>query len=168
MFASTAPNVTLFARDYASQRSLRSSLQWAGAVLDNRVVTTVTATYSRNMNQPGSVDLNFDPLVRFTLPGEDERPVFVEPTSIVTATGAIASRDGRASPLFNRVTEMRSDLSSVSRQLAIQLASPSVSSQYTWGLSYVLNSVRDHVSGYTSTAGNPFDATGGRSSADAG
>ncbi|HEX3868550.1 MAG TPA: hypothetical protein VHV78_17435, partial [Gemmatimonadaceae bacterium] len=166
VFASAAPNVTLFSRDYASQRSIRSTLQWAGAVLDNRAIATITGTYSRNMNQPESVDLNFDPTVRFTLPSENGRPVFVSPSSIVPETGAIAAAAGRVSPLFDHVSELRSDLVSTSRQATIQLGQPSVNSQYTWGVAYTLNSVRDQVSGFSSTAGNPFDAAGGRSSAD--
>ncbi len=165
-FANTGPNVTLFAPNYASQRSLRSTLQWAGAVLDNRAMATITTTFSRNMNQPGFVDLNVDPTTRFTLPGEDGRPVFVDPTSIVPGTGAIAPLDGRVTPEFNRVTELRSNLTSTSKQLTISLSPASVNSQYTWGLSYTLNSVRDNASGFASTVGNPFDESGGRSSAD--
>jgi Carboxypeptidase regulatory-like domain len=165
VFASTAPNVTIFASDYASQRSLRSSLQWAGAMLDNRVMATATALYSLNMNQPGFVDLNFNPSARFTLPDEG-RPVFVAPTSIVAATGAIASRDGRVSPEFHHVTELRSDLSSASRQVTLQLSPASVNSQYTWSASYSINNVRDHASGFASTAGNPFDVSAARSALD--
>jgi Carboxypeptidase regulatory-like domain len=165
-FASTSPNVTLFAPNYASQRSLRSTLQWAGAVLDNRAMATVTATYSRNMNQPGFVDLNVDPATRFALPDEGGRPVFVDPGSIVPATGAIAPADGHETEVFNRVTELRSNLTSTSKQLTISLSPASVNSQYTWGLSYTLNNVRDNTSGFTSTVGNPFDESGGRSSAD--
>ena len=52
----------------------------------------------------GEIDLNFDPTVRFTLADEGGRPVFVNPTSIVPTSGAVASRDARKSPLFNRVT----------------------------------------------------------------
>ncbi len=158
--------MTLFAPNYASQRSLRSTLQWAGAVLDNRLSATVTATYSRNMNQPGFVDLNVTPAARFTLPGEDGRPVFVDAANIVTSTGAIAPRDGHVSDQFNRVTELRSNLTSTSRQLTISLSPSTVNSRYTWGMSYTLNSVRDNVSGFTSTVANPFDESGGRSSAD--
>ena len=158
--------MTLFAPNYASQRSLRSTLQWAGAVLDNRLSATVTATYSRNLNQPGFVDLNVTPAARFTLPGEDGRPVFVDAVNIVTSTGAIAPQDGHATDQFNRVTELRSNLTSTSRQVTITLSPSTVNSRYTWGLSYTLNSVRDNVSGFTSTVGNPFDESSGRSSAD--
>ncbi len=167
LFANAAPDATLFARDYVSQRSIRSNLQWSGAIFDNRFVATIGGVYSRNLNQPGFVDRNFDHTMRFTVGSEANRPVFVAATSIVPATGAIASHDGRISTAFNRVTELRSDLTSVSRQITLQVSPLSLNSQYTWGLAYTLGSVREEVSGFTSTAGNPFDAAAGRSSRDA-
>src|SRR5262249_26231899 len=141
-------------------------LQWVGAVLDNRMMLTANATYSRNMNQPTFVDLNVDPVTRFTLPGEADRPVFVLTTSIVPSTGAIATRDGRVSAASNRVAELRSNLPPVSRQLPLPLAPANLDSRFTWGVNYTLNSVRDHASGFVSTSGNPFDVSSGRSSLD--
>jgi hypothetical protein len=73
VFANTAPNVTLFAQDYSPTRSVRSNLQWSGAILDNRFRATIDGTYSRNVNQASTVDLNFDPTMRFTLADEDRR-----------------------------------------------------------------------------------------------
>src|ERR1041384_7953634 len=81
-FGNAQPNVSLFAPDYAAQRSLRSTLQWAGPVIDKRFMATVTGTWSRNHNQSGTLDLNFAPTVRFTLQGEAGRPVFVQPAEI--------------------------------------------------------------------------------------
>jgi hypothetical protein len=46
------------------------------------------------------------------------------------------------------------------------LAPIAVSTQYTWGMSYTLNSVRDQANGFTSTVGNPFDVSTGRSAFD--
>jgi hypothetical protein len=166
VFSSTSPNVTLFDPHYAAQRSVRSNLQWQGAVLGNRFMGAVNGVYSRNMNQPGFVDLNLDPTARFTLSDEGNRPVFVEPTSIVPGTGAIASRDGRASTQYNHVTELRSDLTSESKQVVFQLSPLANNTRYTWGLFYALNSVRDQANGFSSTVGNPFDVTGARSAMD--
>src|SRR6185503_17231452 len=101
-------------------------------------------------NQAGFVDLNFSPAVRFRLPDEANRPVYVQSSSIVPATGAIATADSRVSGQFNHVTERRSDLRSVSRQLQIQLAPASASSRFTWGLAYTLNSVRERTNGFSS------------------
>ena len=166
VFASGVPNVTLFAPDYAAQRSVRSNLQWAGPVLDNRFMATLTGTYSLNLNQTGSEDLNFDPVLRFTLADEGGRPVFVQPTSIVPATGAVAPLDSRVTGQFNRVTEQVSNLRSLSRQLQLTITPLSLNSTFTWSLAYTLNSVRDRVTGFSSTAGNPFDVSEARSSMD--
>jgi hypothetical protein len=166
VFASTVPNVTLFDHSYSAPRSVRSNLQWAGAVLDNRVMATLNGTYSVNQHQPGFVDLNLNPAARFTLAAENNRPVFVDPTSVVPATGAIALRDGRVASQFNHVTELRSDLSSVTRQLQVLLAPVAMSTHYTWGLNYTLNSVRDRSNGFASTTGNPFDVASSRGNFD--
>jgi hypothetical protein len=166
VFASAQPNVTLFDPHYAAQRSVRSNLQWVGAILGNRFMGAVNGVYSRNVNQPGFVDRNLDPAAQFTLSVEGGRPVFVQPTSIVPATGAIALRDGRVSAQFNHVTELRSNLSSESKQLIFQLSPIANNTLYTWGLFYALNSVHDEASGFASTVGNPFDVTGGRSAMD--
>ncbi|HEV2017908.1 MAG TPA: hypothetical protein VGQ98_06315, partial [Gemmatimonadaceae bacterium] len=166
VFASTVPNVTFFAKDYAAPRSLRSNLNWTGAFLNNRLVGNVEATYSLNLNQPGIVDLNFKPVVQFTLPDEAHRPVFVQTTSIVPTTGAIASRDARVSQLFSRVTELRSDLKSDSRQLRFNLSPSTFNSDYSWGLAYVYSNLRERIRGFNNTAGNPLDIEWARSPFD--
>jgi hypothetical protein len=162
-FSNSSPNVTLFDKDYQSQKSLRSNLSWSGAILSNRFNTTVEATYSRNMNQSSTLDLNFNPEVRFMLPDEDGRPVFVQPTSIVPATGSIASGAGRKSDLFSRVTMQMSDLRSESKQLSIRLSPLSFNTRLSWGTSYVLSDVTDQFRGFSSTIGNPLDIESGRS-----
>lgn len=166
VFSDAAPNVNLFARDYVAPRSLRSNLQWDGPILDNRFQAQVDATYSLNMNQGGFVDLNFNPVTRFTLADEDGRPVFVQPGSIVPATGVIASRDARISPDFSRVTEQRSDLRSESRQVSLRLSPARFSTALTWSLSYVYFNVRERVRGFSSTVGNPLDVEWARASFD--
>jgi hypothetical protein len=166
VFASTVPNVTFFARDYAAPRSLRSNLNWNGPVLNNLFTGNAEVTYSRNMNQSGIVDLNFSPVVQFTLPDEDHRPVFVQTTSIVPTNGTIASRDARVSQLFSRVTELRSDLRSDSRQLRFGVSPSTYSSNYSWGVSYVYSNLRERVRGFTNTAGNPLDVEWARSPFD--
>ena len=156
LFSSGAPNVTLFARNFKPQRSVRSNLSWNGSLLDGRYSANIEGTYSLNLNQQRSLDLNFTPRVRFALP-EEGRPVFVEPTSIVTTTGSIASRDARVSQEFTRVNEIRSDLQSRTAQLSVRL-SPimRVPTRFGWGASYTYSHIREQVSGFSSTAGNPL------------
>ena len=166
VFSNAAPNVTLFAKNYSAPRSVRSNLQWNGPILGNRFSATVDGTFSLNLNQPGTFDLNFKPETRFSLADEAERPVFVEPTSIVPATGANASQDARVTPKFSRVNELRSDLESRSAQLTFRLAPSTFSSSLSWGLSYVYSNVREQFRGFSSTTGNPLLKEWGRASMD--
>ena len=158
--------MTFFAKDYAAPRSLRSNLNWSGPLFNNRFSGNIEATYSRNMNQSGIVDLNFNPAVQFTLPDEAQRRVFVQMTSIVPTTGTIASRDARVSPLFSRVTELRSDLQSDSRQLRFSLSPSTLNSNYSWNVSYVYSNLRERIRGFSNTAGNPLDIEWARSPFD--
>ena len=167
VFSSTVPNVSLFDKNYASPRSVRSNLQWNGAVLDNRFNGQFEVTYSLNLRQPGNVDLNFSPVQRFALAGEGNRPVYVQATSIDPRTGLVASRDARVSQLYNRVTESKSDLRSESRQFRASISPLSFNSAFSWNLSYVFQDVRERVRGFgTNTVGNPFDQAWARSNSD--
>ena len=154
VFSSASPNVTLFARRFSPQQSVRSNLAWSGAVLDARFSLDVEGSYSLNLHQQRQFDLNFDPRVRFTL--DDGRPVFVEPTSIVPTTGAIASRDARVSQEFARVSEIRSDLQSRTAQLSVRLSPITRSSNaFAWSAAYTYSRIDEQVSGFNNTAGNP-------------
>ena len=155
VFASNAPNVTMFDKDYRERQSIRGNLQWNGPILNNRFAANVDVTYSRNQHQSSFIDLNFAPTVRFNLADEGNRPVFVNSTSIVPTTGAIAVRDAKVSSLYNRVSQLRSDLNSDSKQLRLSLFPTSFSSNLTWNASYVLADNREQVRGFTSTAGIP-------------
>ncbi|HYW52004.1 MAG TPA: hypothetical protein VE861_15425, partial [Gemmatimonadaceae bacterium] len=165
-FANGAPNVTLFASDFAATRSLRSNLQWTGPILRNRFNASVDVTYSRNMNQPGTVDLNFAGTPRFTLASEGNRPVFVPVGSIDPVTGATAPRDSRVSSLFNVVNANQSDLLSDSRQVSLRLSPASFNSRVQWSTSYIYGNVREQYRGFQSTVGDPRDVEWSRSSFD--
>jgi hypothetical protein len=115
------------------------------------------------MNQQSSVDLNFNPQVRFNLPDEDGRPIFADASSIVPATGAIASGAARVSSQFSRVTQQKSDLTSESKQVSLRLSPLSFNTRMSWSLAYVLADVKDEFRGFSSTVGNPLDIQSGRS-----
>ncbi len=166
VFANSAPNVTLFAKDYIPSRSVRSNLSWSGPVVRNRFNATFDATYSLNTNQVSFVDRNFAGVTRFTLDNEGNRPVYVLPTSIVPVTGGIAASDGRVSSQFQRVTEQRSDLTSRSAQVSVRLSPMTFSSNFTWNASYTYSNVREQYRGFTSTAGDPNAIGWSRSSFD--
>jgi hypothetical protein len=156
VFASGAPNVTLYAPGFTPSRTVRSNLSWSGSVLDARYSLGVDATYSLNLNQQRFVDLNFDPTTRFTL-ADDGRDVYVAPGSIVPATGSIAAGAARVSNSFARVTEMRSDLQSRTAQLSLRLSPiQRTPGRFGWNAAYTLTNVQEQVSGFSSTAGNPL------------
>lgn len=166
VFVSDAPSVVLFEKSYAAPHSVRANLNWSGALPGNRFQATVDGTYSLNLNQPGMTDLNFNPSSRFVLSGEDNRPVYVQPASIVPGTGAIAAQDGRVSQRFARVIEQRSDLESVSRQVLIGIQPVSFSTTFNWSATYVHSNTRDVAPGFTNTAGDPRVRAWGRSALD--
>lgn len=157
VFSSSAPNVSLFSDLYRPSRSIRANLQWGGPILGNRFNLTVDGTWSRNIDQTSTVDLNFDPTVRFNLADEASRPVFTDPSSIVPETGAIASRSSRVSSDFSRVTETRTDLHSQSKQLSLRLSPGKFSTAFSWSLSYVWADANQQARGFSNTAGNPLD-----------
>ncbi|CAN5597261.1 hypothetical protein BH23GEM1_BH23GEM1_07540 [soil metagenome] len=162
-FASVAPNVSLFSPDYSSPRSIRSNLQWSGPVLSNRFNFQMEGTYSLNLNQQGITDLNFTGQHWFSLNDELSRPVFVQSTSIVPATGAVASQDSRVHPEFSRVTQIGSDLRSESRQLGMRVSPVRFSPNFNWSFAYVLSDVREQVRGFSNTGGNPLSTEWARS-----
>lgn len=167
VFASSVPNVSLFAKDFAPPRSVRSNLSWSGPTLGNRFTTQLEGTYSMNLNQQGFVDRNFLPTSRFALASEGGRPVFVAPTSIDPLTGLVAARDARVSQDYNRVTEQRSDLRSESRQVRLSLSPATFNTGYNWSLSYVYSNVRERVRGFnTNTVGDPNTLEWARSNFD--
>jgi hypothetical protein len=112
VFSSSVPDVSLFDAGYRAQRSVRSNVNWSGAVIGNRFLAGVDATYSMNLNQTGIENLNFDPSVRFRLSTEANRPIFARASSIVGSTGSVAPSDARLNASFGNVLEQRSDLSS--------------------------------------------------------
>ncbi len=155
VFANSTPNVTFFSGGYLAQRSLRSNLQWSGAILKNRFQATVDATWSRNQNQGAGIDLNFPGQQRFALSNEGNRPIYVPSSSVVPSTGVIAWRGSRVVEAYGRVTEQVSNLQSESRQLTFNLRPVSFSSRWGWSASYVLADVREQFNGFNSTVSDP-------------
>jgi hypothetical protein len=156
IYANPSPNVIVFANDFRPQRSVRTNLSWTGTLLDARFSTSVEGSYSLNLDQQRSVDLNFIPAQQFALDAEAGRPVYVDPTSITTS-GTIATRDNRVSQDFSRVTEVRSDLQSRTAQISLRLQPiPRGPSKFGWSAAYTYSHIREQVAGFNSTAGNPL------------
>lgn len=165
-FANRAPDVTLFARDWRAPRSIRSNLQWNGPVLGNRFAATFEGTLSLNERQPSFVDRNFGGTPQFALADEGGRPVYVDASAAVPATGAVAWQGARVSPLFARVAEQRSDLRSETRQLQARIAPTAFNPTFNWSLAYTYTDVREQARGFASAGGDPRAVTWGRGTFD--
>jgi hypothetical protein len=144
-FTDAAPSVRVFDRSYDAPRSWRANLTWQG--IAGALALTLDGVYSLNLNQPGTVDLNFAGVPKFVLAAEDNRPVFVSPTSIVAATGVVSPVEARASGALGRVVSSRSDLTSTSRQLTATVA-PKDFGRVFYSLAYTLRSTRADSRGF--------------------
>lgn len=151
-FSDLAPSVQMFGRSYDAPRSWRANVTWMRTW--KGLGWTIDGTYSLNLNQPGTVDLNFRGAPQFTLADEANRPVFVSPSSIVPATGALSPVDARVDDAFGRVVSGRSDLRSTSRQLTLQVT-PQDFGRYFYSLAYTLGDMRAEERGFD---GATFDA----------
>ena len=163
----TAPSVQLFDRSYNAPRSWKSNLKWTAS--HGWLLWTVEGLASYNVNQPGRTDLNFSNVPRFTLAGEG-RQVYVQPSSIVTSSGAVSPLDARVNQAFGSVTNNRSDLRSEAQQLIVTL-SPDLNGKNQGplyvSLAYALSNIRQLQRGFDeSTFGSPEDRTWSRSDLD--
>jgi hypothetical protein len=161
IFSNASPSASVFDPAYRQQRVLRTSLDWSGPIISNRFAFGVSASYSRNGNQTGSVDINFDSTTRFALDNESGRPIFAPVSAIVPTTGSIASSSTRVSNDFSRVSLLKSDLRSSTKQVYFSLRPVINSSHYNWNLSYTLQDVQERYRGFSSTVRNPFDVYSG-------
>lgn len=144
-FSDAAPAVRLFDPSYDAPRSWRANVAFQRTW--KKLGWMVDGTYSLNLNQPGTVDLNFRSSPQFSLADEEDRPVFVSPSSIVSATGALSPVEGRADPAFGRVVSNRSDLRSVSRQLTVQVV-PQELGRFFYTAAYTLGDMRADARGF--------------------
>jgi hypothetical protein len=154
VFADTAPNVTLIDRSYSPSRAWRATLGWTNTIRNNYLA--IDAVYSLNLNQPGTVNLNFADTPRFTLAHEGNRPVFVSASSIVPSTGSVSAVESRRSSTFGRVTERVSDLRGHTRQITIY-SIPNIPLRFgLLTLGYTYSDARSQMRGFdASAAGDP-------------
>jgi hypothetical protein len=166
IFANKSPNVVLYDPTYRSPHSVRGNLQWT-VFLPHSLAAAIEGTYSLNLDQPSAVDVNFSGVPRFTLAAEGNRPVFVQPSSIDSASGALDWHASRLSPDFSHVTSLRSIARSKSRQLSVRLQPNAMPGAFLdWSVAYVYSSVRELAPGFSSTNGNPLDVTWSRTDRD--
>ena len=153
-FADTASNATIVSSRFRPSKAWRATLGWSDEIKDNFI--SIDGTYSLNLNQASSVDLNFAGTPQFTLANEGGRPVFVPTSSIVGATGSASPVQSRVSTAFGRVTERVSDLRGDARQITAYMI-PNLPISFgvvTLGYSYI--DARTETRGFDgSTARDP-------------
>ena len=145
-----APSVTLVDRSFDVPRSWRASLNWATNI--RKVMVKVDALGSYDLSQPSTLDANFAGVSRFSLPGENNRPVFVSTGAIDPATGSVSAGESRISNAFGRVALRTSDLRGYGGQITGTIAPdvfrfrPRV--QFYTSASYTLQQVRQQYRGF--------------------
>lgn len=165
-FVDSARNVRLIGKGYRPPTSWRANLAYATRTAE--IDWSLEGTYSFNLHQPGSRDLNFRGVQSFGL-SDDDRPVFVPTSSIVESNGVVAPIAARTSSAFGRVLSSQSDLQSVSQQLTLS-ARPSLNIMRTWFVTgaYTLSNTRAQARGFDgSTSASPLDRSWARSDFDA-
>ncbi|MEP6618600.1 MAG: carboxypeptidase-like regulatory domain-containing protein [bacterium] len=167
-FDDTAPGVILLDPSWSTARSWRSNLAWSSVF--SRFNYTLEGIYALNLGQPGSSDLNFGGTPRFTL-ADEGRPMFADASHIVTGTGLVSAVDARLSSAYGRVTSVRNDGRSVSKQATLtvspDLTSGSFSNYYV-AASYTLGSTRVLQRGFDATTfGAPTERSWNRGDLDA-
>jgi hypothetical protein len=155
----SAPPATLIARDYEVPRSWRASVDWNSSRYGFLVRASALGSY--DLNQSGVVDANFGGTSRFTLANEAARPVFVSPTSIDGASGAVSATEARKSPAYGRVGVRTGDLKGYGGQLTLQLqpdvfARRRIPGSPYLSVAYTLQSTRRQFRGFDGAAwGDP-------------
>ena len=158
-------NVTTFENGFGAPKVWRASLGGSRRYFQ-RYNFSIDGSLAYGVNQTGSHDLNLDATPKFTLASEDNRPVYSAPTSIIAPTGATSITASRLHPEYGSVSELTSQLHSLSTQVTVStggvtLAGITVNGSYTFLRS------RDQQNGFSggggggggfggaSTAGNP-------------
>ncbi len=169
--AERAPSVQLINRGYDVPRSWRASLDWNGNV--GSWTFRVGALGSYDLSQPGTLDANFAGTPQFALAGEGDRPVFVAPTAIDPASGAVSAAGSRRSSDYGRVALRTSKLRGYGGQLTFQVAPDMfkfrrVPGQPYVSLAYTLQSARREFLGFDGgTFGDPRVREWGAAASDA-
>ena len=154
--------VVLFADNYQAPRAWRATLG-VQRNLTRLLHFSIDAGYTRGVHQYGFTDLNLVTTPQFVLGNEHNRPVYVAPSNIVPATGAMSLAASRRDTTFGQVLEIGSDLGSEAKQLTVSLGGVTrrgvvLQASYTWNQSRdQLSASRFGASGFAAatTAGDP-------------
>ena len=155
-------NVTLFDEAFGAPKVWRSSLGASRRFLQ-RYNFSIDGAVAYGVNQIGARDLNLDVSPKFTLAGENGRPVYSPATGIIPTTGATTILASRLQPEFGSVTEIASQLHSISSQVTVSLGGLTLQG-ITFNGSYTYLRSRDQQNGF-SAGGGGFGGFGGATTA---
>ena len=144
-------NVTTFEDGFSAPKVWRASLG-ASRRFFQRYNFSIDGSLAYGINQTGSHDLNLDASPKFTLAAEGGRPVYSALTSIIPATGATSITASRLHPEFGSVTELTSQLHSLSSQATISAGGVTLQG-ITLNGSYTFLRSRDQQNGYSGGGG---------------
>lgn len=159
-FASRLPSVTLFSSTFGAPRIMRGSLEVEWQAMDG-VFLHWAASTARGTSEAIAVDRNLMHQVRFVLPEEGNRPVFVPLTAIDPASGGVSITASRLDPRFGTVRELRGSGQSSTSQVslgvdAIVFGAGVVTAWYTLTQARDVSAGLDAISGASaSTDGDP-------------
>ncbi len=153
-----APSVLLLGRNYDAPRSWRASLDYNMTRWYLMFRASALATY--DLNQSSIVDANFAARPQFILSGEGNRPVFVSPSSIDIASGAVSAADSRRTAEYGRVTVLSNDLRGRGGQLNVSITPDRFHRKWRgwpfWSANYTLQRVDRQARGFDgAAAGDP-------------
>ncbi len=144
----------------------RAPVSWRGTTsidgirVPGKWIVGLTGNYSYNVNGQSSIDRNLNATPRFYLADEGDRPVYVDPSAIVPATGSSSPAASRVSPLFTTVSNTVSDLQGYVAQLSASLTPPHpvLHNKVTLNLSYTLTKSLAQARGTSRVGitGDPF------------
>ncbi|MEO5799761.1 MAG: TonB-dependent receptor [Gemmatimonadales bacterium] len=168
------PSVTVYDANYGAAKTYRSSLGITRRFW-NTWSLNVDASYVRGVGQSASRDLNLNETARFNIGNEGNRPVFADPTQIISTTGAIPLSASRVDVNYGTVNQVFSKLENETKQLTAGISAFTRRGALI-NLNYTLMSARDQggagggfgggFGGGNSTAGDPNVYEWARSSSD--
>jgi hypothetical protein len=178
-FSTTTPNVTLISKDWKPTRRYTASLgynttpSWGFLPnrLTNRYSITLNGSLNYNVDQRGSLDLNFDNTPEFFLAGEDNRPVFAPVEKIQTRSGTISSAASRKTSAFTSVNASTSDTKQRSGQFQVSVRPYGQQPQrgFRWSnVSYTYLNSSEYNRGFSlNTFGDPLELSWAKGSSAA-
>ncbi len=155
-------NVTIFQDGFSAPKVWRGSLGGSRRFFD-RYSFNIDGSVAYGINQTGSHDLNLNAAPQFTLTNEGGRPVYSSAAAIFPTTGATTITASRLHPEYGSVSEITSQLHSLSTQATVSMGGVTLRG-ISWNGSYTVLRSRDQQNGFSvggggfggaSTAGNP-------------